>query len=264
MTSNAEAVFVPGVWGPYYNAMAPGMAQRRRAVCGGRGHRSSAHCIRPRRKRQLAAAEGMELPQWLAARALASVAQPAQAAWLAGQLNVVPEFLGNRSPLADPQARAVLLGLGMEHDIDSLVALYVAGLCSLGYGLRQIIEAQAACGVRIASISVSGGAGTHPLTRQLLADATGLPVEITACPEPVLLGSAMLAAVAAGIACRPADRDAIHVQRGRAQCADREAIGRLHEARYQAFPQEPATGARGTRQPGSAVGGAVRAAAASH
>jgi ribulose kinase len=34
--------------------------------------------------------------------------------------------------------------------------------------------------------------------RQLLADATGLPVEITACPEPVLLGSAMLAAVAAG------------------------------------------------------------------
>ncbi|MGC3777774.1 FGGY-family carbohydrate kinase, partial [Escherichia coli] len=87
----------------------------------------------------------------------------------------------------DPQARAVLLGLGMEHDIDSLVALYVAGLCSLGYGLRQIIEAQAACGVRIASISVSGGAGTHPLTRQLLADATGLPVEITACPEPVLL-----------------------------------------------------------------------------
>jgi D-ribulokinase len=140
----------------------------------------------------------MELPQWLAARALASVAQPAQAVWLAGQLNVVPEFLGNRSPLADPQARAVLLGLGMEHDIDSLVALYVAGLCSLGYGLRQIIEAQAACGVRIASISVSGGAGTHPLTRQLLADATGLPVEITACPEPVLLGSAMLAAVAAG------------------------------------------------------------------
>ena len=42
------------------------------------------------------------------------------------------------------------------------------------------------------------GAGQHPLIRQLLADATGLPVETTTCPEPVLLGSAILGAVAAG------------------------------------------------------------------
>ncbi len=237
MTSNAEAVFVPGVWGPYYNAMAPGMWLNeggQSAAGAAIDHLLTLHPATPQ-ARQLAAAEGMELPQWLAARALASVAQPAQAVWLAGQLNVVPEFLGNRSPLADPQARAVLLGLGMEHDIDSLVALYVAGLCSLGYGLRQIIEAQAACGVRIASISVSGGAGTHPLTRQLLADATGLPVEITACPEPVLLGSAMLAAVAAGT-----HADLQTAMASMSSVAGRnaptgEAIGRLHEVRYQAF-----------------------------
>lgn len=237
MTSNAEAVFVPGVWGPYYNAMAPGMWLNeggQSAAGAAIDHLLTLHPATPQ-ARQLAAAEGMELPQWLAARALASVAQPAQAVWLAGQLNVVPEFLGNRSPLADPQARAVLLGLGMEHDIDSLVALYVAGLCSLGYGLRQIIEAQAACGVRIASMSVSGGAGTHPLTRQLLADATGLPVEITACPEPVLLGSAMLAAVAAGVhADLQGAMAAMSSVAGRNAPAG-AAIGRLHEARYQAF-----------------------------
>ncbi|MBN9357166.1 MAG: FGGY-family carbohydrate kinase [Herbaspirillum huttiense] len=237
MTSNAKAVFVPGVWGPYYNAMAPGMWLNeggQSAAGAAIDHLLTLHPAMPQ-ARQLAAAEGMELPQWLAARALASVAQPAQAVWLAGQINVVPEFLGNRSPLADPQARAVLLGLGMEHDIDSLVALYVAGLCSLGYGLRQIIEAQAACGVRIASISVSGGAGTHPLTRQLLADATGLPVEITACPEPVLLGSAMLAAVAAGThADLQSAMAAMSSVAGR-NAPTGEAIGRLHEARYQAF-----------------------------
>ncbi|BEV14087.1 FGGY-family carbohydrate kinase [Herbaspirillum sp. DW155] len=237
MTSNAEAVFVPGVWGPYYNAMAPGMWLNeggQSAAGAAIDHLLTLHPAAPEARR-LAAAEGMDLPQWLAARALAGVQQPADAVWLAGQVNVVPEFLGNRSPLADPQTRAVLLGLGMEHDIDSLVALYVAGLCSLGYGLRQIIEAQATCGVRVASISVSGGAGTHPLTRQLLADATGLPVEVTACPEPVLLGSAMLAAVATGsYADLRTAMTAMSSVAGR-NTPTGEAIGRLHEARYQAF-----------------------------
>lgn len=237
MTSHAEPVFVPGVWGPYYNAMAPGMWLNE----GGQSAAGAAidqllrlHPAEPQARRQ-AAADQMELPQWLAQRALQVVAHPSQAAWLAGQVNVVPEFLGNRSPLADPQARALLLGLGMEQDIDSLVALYVAGLCSLGYGLRQIIDAQAACGLRIASISVSGGAGTHALTRQLLADTTGLPVEITACPEPVLLGSAMLAAVAAGTyADLRSAMSAMASVAGREQAAGGD-IARLHAARYQVF-----------------------------
>ncbi|QNB06243.1 FGGY-family carbohydrate kinase [Herbaspirillum frisingense] len=237
MTSHAEPVFVPGVWGPYYNAMAPGMWLNeggQSAAGAAIDHLLRLHPAEPQ-ARQQAAAEQMELPQWLAQRALQVVAHPSQAAWLAGQINVVPEFLGNRSPLADPQARALLLGLGMEQDIDSLVALYVAGLCSLGYGLRQIIEAQAACGLRIASISVSGGAGTHALTRQLLADTTGLPVEITACPEPVLLGSAMLAAVAAGTyADLRCAMSAMSSVAGREQAAGGD-IARLHAARYQIF-----------------------------
>ncbi|MCP1576332.1 D-ribulokinase [Herbaspirillum rubrisubalbicans] len=237
MTSNAQAVFVPGVWGPYYNAMAPGMWLNeggQSAAGAAIDHLLRLHPATPQARLQATSA-AMELPQWLAQRALAAVSQPAQAVWLAGQLNVVPEFLGNRSPLADPEARALLLGLGMEHDIDSLVALYVAGLCSLGYGLRQIIEAQAACGVRIASISVSGGAGIHPLTRQLLADATGLPVEMTACPEPVLLGSAMLAAVAAGsYPDLPSAMPAMSRLAGRNEPVGGD-IARLHQARYQAF-----------------------------
>ena len=61
----------------------------------------------------------------------------------------MPEFLGNRAPFADPHARAVIAGLGMETRLDSLVALYVAGLCGLGYGLRQIVETQAARGAPV-------------------------------------------------------------------------------------------------------------------
>jgi D-ribulokinase len=44
---------------------------------------------------------------------------------------------------------------------------------------------------------ISGGAGSHNLVRQFLADSTGLPVIATEAAEPVLLGSTILGAVAA-------------------------------------------------------------------
>ena len=94
----------------------------------------------------------------------------------------------------------------MERDLDSLVSLYVAGILGLGYGLRQIIEAGRAKGAVIDTIALSGGAGRHPLIRQLLADCTGVPVAVSQQAEPVLLGAAMLGATASGtfeISARP-------------------------------------------------------------
>ena len=44
---------------------------------------------------------------------------------------------------------------------------------------------------------ISGGAARSPLVRQIMADTTGLAVALPATPEPVLLGAAMLGAVAA-------------------------------------------------------------------
>ena len=82
--------------------------------------------------------------------------------------------------------------------MDSLVGLYLAGLCGLGYGARQIVDAQRAAGIPTDTIVISGGAGQSPLVRQMLADATGITVAASTSPEPVLLGSAILAAVAAG------------------------------------------------------------------
>src|SRR5690606_25168666 len=117
---------------------------------------------------------------------------------------------------------------------DSLAALYVAGICGLGYGLRQIIDAQAAHGAPVATLSVSGGAGAPPLTRQPLADAAMLPVELTECAEPVLLGSAMRGAVAAGVypdlhTAMPA------MSRVATRCVPDPATRARQEARYAAF-----------------------------
>ena len=77
----------------------------------------------------------------------------------------------------------------METDEASLVALYVAGLCGIGYGLRQIVEVQAARGAPIERVMISGGAGASDLVRQLLADAAGKPVVAVAAEEPVLLNA---------------------------------------------------------------------------
>ncbi|MBW9088647.1 FGGY-family carbohydrate kinase [Rhizobium wenxiniae] len=237
MTTTAEPKFVPGVWGPYFSAMVPGMWLNEGGQSAAGAAIDQLLGLHPFAKeaREAAKRDGSGLPQWLAKRALASVEHPSNAVGLAGQLQVVPEFLGNRAPFADPSARAVVMGLGMENGADNLVALYIAGLCGLGYGLRQIIDIQRENGISVSTISVSGGAGTHPLTRQILADATGIPVEVTACPEPVLLGSAMLAAVAAKTyPDLQAAMPAMSAVAGRCEPATGN-IRALHEARYQAF-----------------------------
>lgn len=202
MTSTREAVAVPGVWGPYYSAMVPGywLNEGGQSSAGAAIDQLVAMHPMGAEAMQMAAKAGVSLPVFLANLAQEKSATASAAVELAGGIYVVPEFLGNRAPFADPHARAIIAGLGMERDLDSLVALYVAGLCGIGYGLRQIVDAQHAQGIKTDNIVISGGAGSHPLVRQILADACELPVVSTTCSEPVLLGSAILAAVAADIA----------------------------------------------------------------
>jgi D-ribulokinase len=200
MTSTHEPVFVPGVWGPYFSAMVPGMWLNEGGQSAAGAAMDQLLSFHPAAGEAAALAQtrGVSLPVLLADLAAERVKQPSGAVELADGLHVVPEFLGNRAPFADPHARAAIVGLGMERDLDSLVALYIAGLCGIGYGLRQIIETQAAAGAPIDKIVISGGAGQLDLVRQLLADATGKPLIATRAEEPVLLGAAILGGVAAG------------------------------------------------------------------
>lgn len=235
MTTTREPAFVPGVWGPYFSAMVPGMWLNEGGQSAAGAAIAHLVTLHPAHDEATRLAGDKGLVPWLADRALELGGDAAGALRLADDLHVVPEFLGNRAPFADPEARAVIAGQGMARGVDSLVALYVAGVCGLGYGLRQIIETQDANGAPTRVISVSGGAGAHPLTRQILADATGRVVEITGCDEPVLLGSAMLGAVAAGAypdlpAAMPA------MSRVATRCPPAAGLtAALHGARYDTF-----------------------------
>jgi len=200
MTTTRDPVFVPGVWGPYYSAMVPGawLNEGGQSAAGAAIEQLLQFHPAAAEARAAATAAGTSLPAWLAARAIDLAGPGGAVAQLADGLHVVPEFLGNRAPHADPHTRAVVAGLGMDANTESLVSLYIAGLCGLGYGLRQIIEAQARSGAPIQTIVISGGAGRSDLVRQLLADATGVPLAAPSTEEPVLLGAAILGAVAAG------------------------------------------------------------------
>jgi D-ribulokinase len=237
LTSTLSPVLIPGVWGPYYSAMVPGLwlNEGGQSAAGAAIKRLlAAHPATPQAMIR-AAAVGVSLPNQLAQEVMDLVTCPSDAVALADGLHVVPEFLGNRAPFADPQARAVIAGLSIDDDgEDGLLARYVAGVCSIGYGLRQIIEAQKACGVKVNGIVISGGAGRHPLVRQLLADACGCKILTCKANEPVLLGAAMLGAVAGGI--YPVVADAM-AQMGKPDGEYRPSVKSrgLHRQRYAAY-----------------------------
>ena len=78
------------------------------------------------------------------------------------------------------------------------MALYVAGLCGLAQGLGQVVRLLERSGFACDALVASGGAARSALVRQIVADATGRRVAAPETSEPVLLGAAMLGAVAAG------------------------------------------------------------------
>lgn len=87
----------------------------------------------------------------------------------ARSVHVLPDVLGNRSPFADPDIRAVISGLRLGADLDSLERIYVAGLCGLGYGATEVVGALRHAGNACELLVGSGGAARSPLVRQIMA-----------------------------------------------------------------------------------------------
>jgi D-ribulokinase len=200
MATTREPCYVPGVWGPYYSGMVPELWLNE----GGQSAAGAAidHLIRSHpacaEAKASADAGGLGILEFLEQRIVSRAGGLGAAAMLARDLHVLPEFLGNRSPYADPDARAVIAGLDLDAGIESMERLFVAGLCGLAYGLADVVDAFRSNGVDSRMMVISGGAARSPLVRQIMADTTGLTVALPETQEPVLLGAAMLGAVAGG------------------------------------------------------------------
>jgi D-ribulokinase len=191
-----EPRFVGGIWGPHFGALTPNQW----LIDGGQSAFGGAidHLLRLHPAfAELSARAGPHVLHTLEKEIVARAGSLSQAALIAEGLHVLPDFIGSRSS-ADAGARGGVIGMDLREDPASLREFYVAGLCSLAYGLADIMRKLEASGYEFDSIVVSGGAARSGLVRQIIADVCGKTVEIPETPEPVLLGSAMVGAVACG------------------------------------------------------------------
>ena len=180
-----------------------------------------------------AGAQGITIHEYLG-RVLEDMARGEDPARLTTGRHMLPDFHGNRAPLADPGRRAVIWGLGAETGVRDLALDYLACIQGLAYGTRHILEVMSEQGVVVDTIVVSGGLAKNPAYLKAHADATGRAVLIPDQPEPVLAGSAMLAAVGAGAFADLPEAMAAMSGGGALLDPDPQAA-RYHERKYRVF-----------------------------
>jgi FGGY-family pentulose kinase len=188
MGVSSKPRFIQGIWGPYYGAMIPGMwlNEGGQSATGSlidlviRNNSSYPDIAKTILNRMIEATKKKD--GWMIAR----------------DLHVLPYHHGNRSPRADPYARGMVSGLRLNETPEDVALLYYATMQAIAYGTRHIIEAMNEKGYDIQNIHVTGGHLKNQLFVQENADVTGCKVILPKEPEAVLLGSAILAAVAGG------------------------------------------------------------------
>jgi FGGY-family pentulose kinase len=183
---------VPGVWGPYFGAVLPQLWLNE-------GGQSATGALLD------------HIIQWQGAGGEANAAahkkiveriqalRETEGENFAERLHVLPDFNGNRSPLADPRAVGVISGLTLDASFDSLCRLYWRTCVGIVLGVRHILDTQAKHGYAIDTLHVTGGHTKNPLLMELYADATGCTVVEPSAEDAVLLGTGMVAATAAGL-----------------------------------------------------------------
>jgi FGGY-family pentulose kinase len=146
-------------------------------------------------------------------------------------LIVVDYFQGNRSPHTDPLVRGMIWGLSLSHGPGHLFRAILEGIC---YGTEDIFRNLRGHDFEPRSIVVSGGPTKSDLWMQMHADVSNVPISFTRESEGPVLGSAMLAAVGAGIypSIQAAAESMVHVERTIEPDRERHEEYRFYLDRY--------------------------------
>ncbi len=220
---------MPGhsLWGPYWQAVLPGHW----LVEGGQSATGALldHIVRMH-------AAGGEPDTALHARIVARVTElrALEGAAFAERLHVLPDFHGNRSPLADPHAVGVISGLTLDTSFDSLCRLYWRTAVAIALGARHVLDAMERFGYAVESLHVTGGHVKNPLLMELYADVTGKRIVVPATADAVLLGTAMTAAAAGGVHAGLAAAGAA-MYPGNTEIPGNPALTPLYERDYRRF-----------------------------
>lgn len=107
----------------------------------------------------------------------------------------LPYLSGERTPHADPDARACFIGLTLKHGRGHMARAIMEGV---GYAMRDSLAIIKEMGVPVKQIRASGGGSKSPLWRQIQADVFGQKVVTINAEQGPAYGVALLAAVGAG------------------------------------------------------------------
>lgn len=107
----------------------------------------------------------------------------------------LPYLMGERSPLNDPAARALFVGMTMDTTRSDMTLAVLEGVT---FALRDSFEVAKSLGMEVKSSRIVGGGAKSPLWQTLVANIFGIPLELPKTEEGPSYGGAILAAVACG------------------------------------------------------------------
>ncbi|KAJ7638433.1 Pentulose kinase [Roridomyces roridus] len=204
IVQSPTAVFVPGVWGPYKDAIFRGWWMNE----GGQSSTGqlidfilTTHPAYPtlvERGKEQGKNIFVILEELLSTlQTQEGVATPTE---LLKDVHMYPDFHGNRSPTADPRMRGSISGLALDSTLNDLARKYYLTLESIALQTRHIVDSLNAAGHEITSIYMSGGQAKNSRLMQLFADTCGMPVVLPFDHAgAVVLGAAMLGRFAAEV-----------------------------------------------------------------
>ncbi|XP_037497541.1 FGGY carbohydrate kinase domain-containing protein isoform X1 [Jatropha curcas] len=202
MAVSQSKLFIPGVWGPFWSAMVPEywLTEGGQSATGALlDYIIENHVASPRLANR-AASQNVSLFEILnnILRTMVDDLKTPFLAALTEDVHVLPDFHGNRSPIADPKAKGIICGMTLDTSERQLALLYLATIQGIAYGTRHIVEHCNAHGHKQIDILLAcGGLSKNLVFVQEHADITGCPIILPRESESVLLGAAILGAVAA-------------------------------------------------------------------
>jgi xylulokinase len=111
-------------------------------------------------------------------------------------LVVLPYFSGERTPINDPRARGLVIGLTLSN---TRADLYRAFLEGIGYGTRHNIDIMREAGVPPKRILAVGGGTKNPLWMQIVSDIAGIEQYVPDQRFGASYGDAFMAGIGIGL-----------------------------------------------------------------
>lgn len=242
MAVSQSKLFIPGIWGPFWSAMVPEywLTEGGQSATGALlDHIIENHVASPHLANR-AASQNISLFEILnnILRTMVDDRKAPFFAALTEDIHVLPDFHGNRSPIADPKAKGIICGLTLDTSDKQLALLYLATIQGIAYGTRHIVEHCNAHGHKIDTLLACGGLSKNPVFIQEHADIIGCRIVLPRESESVLLGAAILGAVAAKkYASLSEAMKALNAAGQVIHPSNDPKVKKYHDAKYQIFRQ---------------------------